>query len=58
MKDGVTHFDLSGLADDAGQPIELIHKGFKLIHSQLGAVTTALRAQTAAADMNDKGVSM
>lgn len=38
----VTHFDLSGLADDAGQPVELIHKGFELIHSQLGAVRTAL----------------
>lgn len=51
-----THFDLSGLADDAGQPVELIHKGFELIHCQLGAVTTALRAQTAAADTNGETV--
>lgn len=44
-----TDFDLSGLADDAGQPVELIHKRFELIHRQFGSVTTALRAQTAAA---------
>lgn len=27
-----TNFDLAGLADDAGQPVELIHKGLELIH--------------------------
>ena len=49
-----THFDLSCLADDAGQPIQLIHKGLELIHCQFGTVTTALRTQTAAADVKGK----
>lgn len=46
---GGTHFDLTGLADDTGQPVELIHKGLELIHRQFCTVTTTLRAQTTAA---------
>ena len=51
-----THLDLSGLADDAGQPVELIHEGLELIHCQFGAITTALRAQAAAAGTDGKTV--
>lgn len=45
-----TCFDLSGLADDTGQPVELIHKGFELVYCQLGTVGASLQAQAAAAD--------
>lgn len=51
-----TNFDLSGLADDAGQPVELVHKGLELIHCQFGTVTTALRTQTAAVDISGNRV--
>lgn len=51
-----TCFDLSGLADDAGQPVELIHEGFELVYRQLGAVGAAFRAQAAAADTRAKRV--
>jgi len=49
-----THLHLSGLADDAGQPVELIDEGLELIHRQLGTVTAALGTQTGAADMHVK----
>lgn len=49
-----TNFDLSGLADDAGQPVELVHEGFELIHCQFGTVTTALRTQAATEDTHEQ----
>lgn len=49
-----THFDLSGLTDDAGEPEQLIHESLELIHCQFGTVTTALRTQTAAAETHGK----
>lgn len=50
----VTYFDLSSLADDARQSVELIHKCLELVHGQFGAVATAFGAQTAAGDTHEK----
>lgn len=54
--EGAADLDLSGLADDAGQSVELIHKGLELVHRQFGAVAAALRTQTAAADTHGKNI--
>lgn len=53
-----TNFDLSGLADDAGQPVELVHEGLELIHCQFGAVTTALRTQATAGDTHGQTLTI
>lgn len=49
-----TDFDLSRLADDAGQPEELLHESFELVHSQLGAVAATVRTKAAAAKSQRK----
>ena len=52
-----TNFDLSRLADDARQLVELVDEGFELLHGQFSAISTALRTEAAAAETYGKPLS-